>query len=78
MVDINLAELLKLPPAQRAEIAVALWDSLIDDPEAEAQALLPLDPELAAELDRRLTAHEREPGTAIPWAEVRRRLFERP
>jgi hypothetical protein len=39
MASISLDELLKLPPAERVEIALALWDSLED---TELDALIPL------------------------------------
>jgi putative addiction module component (TIGR02574 family) len=73
LVKINLAELLKLPPADRAEIAVALWDSLADN--RNIQGLLPIDPDHAAELDRRAAAHEADPGSAVAWEDVRRDLY---
>ena len=76
MVQINLEELLKLPPADRAELAVALWDSLTESP--EAQARVPLPPEHVAELERRLAEHEADPTSAIPWEEVRRQLRQQP
>lgn len=72
MASISLDKLLKLPPAERVEIALALWDSLED---AELDALLPLTDEQKAELDRRLAEHERDPGSAIPWDQVRRDLL---
>jgi putative addiction module component (TIGR02574 family) len=72
MASISLDDLLKLPPAQRVEIALALWDSLAD---AELDALVPLTEDQKAELDRRLTAHEQDPGSAIPWDQVRRDLL---
>jgi putative addiction module component (TIGR02574 family) len=72
MASISLEELLKLPPAQRVEIALALWDSLED---TELDALVPLTDEQKAELDRRLAEHEQDPGSAIPWEQVRRDLL---
>jgi putative addiction module component (TIGR02574 family) len=72
MASISLDELLKLPAAERVEIALALWDSLED---AELDALVPLTEEQKAELDRRLAEHERNPGSAIPWEQVRRDLL---
>jgi putative addiction module component (TIGR02574 family) len=72
MTPISLSELLKLPPAERVEIALALWDSLED---GEVDALLPLTEEQKAELDRRLAEHQRDPGSAIPWEQVRRDLL---
>ena len=66
-----LTELLRLPPGARAELAMALWESLSH---AEREAALPLDAELLAELDRRWDDHVADPGSAIPWEEVRRKL----
>jgi len=74
MVKPNLEELLKLPVAERIDLAMALWDSIA---EPELQAHLPLTPEQAAELDRRLDEHRRDPSSAIPWEEVQRRLRDR-
>ena len=71
MASILLDELLKLPPAERLEIALALWDSLED---GQLDALVPLTEEQRAELDRRLAEHEKNPGSAIPWDQVRRDL----
>jgi putative addiction module component (TIGR02574 family) len=67
----TLAELLKLSARERAEIAVALLESLTDD---EREAELALTPEQETELDRRLAEHIANPGSAIPWDEVRRKL----
>ncbi|MBI3079344.1 MAG: addiction module protein [Deltaproteobacteria bacterium] len=71
MTPNTLSELLKLPATERAEIAMALWESLDD---AEREAELALTPEQGAELDRRLAEHIANPGSAIPWDEVRRKL----
>ena len=71
MLPNTLAELLKLSPRERAEIAMALWESLTD---TEREAELALTPEQEAELDRRLAEHIANPGSAIPWDEVRRKL----
>ena len=71
MLPNTLAELLKLSPKERAEIAMALWESLTD---TEREAELALTPEQEAELDRRLAEHIANPGSAIPWDEVRRKL----
>ncbi len=71
MLSNTLAELLKLSTRERVEIAMALWESLTD---AEREAEFALTPEQEAELDRRLAEHIANPGSAIPWDEVRRKL----
>ena len=71
MTSEALDALLKLPPGDRAELAIALWESL-DDQQRETQ--LSLSPEQAAELDRRLSEHLANPASGIPWEEVRNKL----
>jgi putative addiction module component (TIGR02574 family) len=71
MLPNTLAELLKLPAGERIELAMALWDSLT---EAERVAELTLTSAQEAELDRRLAEHLTNPGSVIPWEEVRRKL----
>ena len=72
MEPTTLSQLLKLPAGDRAELAMALWESLSD---AERHAELALSGEQAAELDRRWAEHLADPGTAVPWSEVRRKLL---
>lgn len=67
-----LTDLLKLPADDRAELAMALWDSLSDD---ERARMLDLTDQQRAELDRRWNEHLENPGSAIPWAEVRAKLL---
>ena len=67
-----LAQLLKLPAGDRAELAMALWESLT---ETEREGELGLTDEQRAELDRRWAEHVENPGSAIPWSEVRRKLL---
>jgi putative addiction module component (TIGR02574 family) len=57
--------------AERAELAMALWESLSD---AEREAELELTAKDVAELDRRWADHVQRPESAIPWDEVRRKL----
>jgi putative addiction module component (TIGR02574 family) len=73
MPPTDLAELLKLPADERAELGITLWESLTDD---ERDAELELAPELRAELDRRCAEHLTDPRSAIPWHEVRRKLVD--
>jgi putative addiction module component (TIGR02574 family) len=67
----QLSELLKLPAGARAELAMALWESLSSD---ERAAELELTPDQAAELDRRWSEHLRNRESAIPWEDVLRKL----
>jgi putative addiction module component (TIGR02574 family) len=72
MLRETLTKLLELPPAERVDLAMALWDSLTP---AQQEAEFDLTPEQRAELDRRLAEHIADPGSAIPWDEVRRKLL---
>ena len=71
MPSSNLANLLKLPADERAELAMALWDNLTDQ-ERESERELSSDQK--AELDRRWAQQLANPGSAVPWEEVRRTL----
>jgi putative addiction module component (TIGR02574 family) len=58
---------LKLSETERAELADALMESLPPD-----EDLIELTEEkFAAELDRRLADHDRDPSSAIPWSELK-------
>jgi putative addiction module component (TIGR02574 family) len=67
-----LTDLLKLPADDRAELAIALWESLTD---AERDDVFELTDEQRRELDRRWEDHQRNPTSAVPWSEVRRKLL---
>jgi putative addiction module component (TIGR02574 family) len=69
-------EALKLPARERIRLAQELWDSIIPEAEADPDLLL-LSEEQIQELERRLAEHERDPGAAIPWEEVRAHLRAR-
>ncbi len=71
MAPETLNALLKLSSQDRAEPAMALWESL-DDSQREKE--LSLTAQQLAEIDRRLTEHVTDPGSAIPWEKVRRKL----
>jgi putative addiction module component (TIGR02574 family) len=71
MSPTDLAELLKLPAAERAELAITLWESLTDE---GRDAELKLGREERAELDRRWAEHLADRKSAIPWHVVRRKL----
>jgi putative addiction module component (TIGR02574 family) len=67
-----LTDLLKLPADDRAELAIALWESLTD---AERDGVFDLTDERRRELDRRWQEHQRNPTSAVPWSEVHRKLL---
>ena len=67
-----LSQLLKLPAGDRADLAIALWESLSD---SEREGAFELTDEQRAELDRRWAEHIEDRGSAIPWSEVRRKLL---
>jgi putative addiction module component (TIGR02574 family) len=64
-------ELMKLSPAERIQLAQDLWDSIAEE------EMPPLTPEQIEEIERRPAEHEKDPGSAIPWEEVRARLWAR-
>ena len=74
----DLARLRELSVAERLQLVEDLWDSIAED---APEAALPITPELAAELDRRLAEHRANPEATIPWETVRAELmarYERP
>ena len=63
----NVADLAKhLPLAERVELIETLWQSI-----AEEGYEPPLTSEQAAELDRRLEAHRRNPDDVISWDSIK-------
>jgi putative addiction module component (TIGR02574 family) len=59
----------ELPLEQRIELIDVLWESI-----AEEGYEPPLTPEQAAELDRRLAAHRRDPNAVISWESIKEQL----
>jgi putative addiction module component (TIGR02574 family) len=58
--------------AERLQLVEDVWDSIAtEQPDATA---LPVSAPERAELDRRLDAHRKDPGGAVPWSEVRAAL----
>ena len=68
------AELLRTPLSvtQRLELIGELWDSIPESVEA-----LPIPNWHREELERRLAAADSDPGAAIPWQKVKKRLQEK-
>ena len=67
MISDTLKKLLKLPAHDRADLALALWESLSAD---EQDAEFVLSDAQREELDRRLTEHDANPASGIPWGEI--------
>jgi putative addiction module component (TIGR02574 family) len=72
MAKVSIPDLMKLSVEERIKLAEDLWDSIQESPDA-----LPLTAAQQAEVERRLAEHLQEPGSAVPWGEVRKRLRER-
>lgn len=68
----DLSDLLELPAHQRLQLVEAIWDSLIEIPEA-----VPVSDDVKQELDRRLAAYYDDPSSARPWPEIRAEIFGR-
>jgi putative addiction module component (TIGR02574 family) len=58
-----------LPLSEQIELAEALWENI-----ADAGYEPPLSGAQAAELDRRVEEHRRNPEAAVPWNQVRAEL----
>lgn len=67
--DISIADVLKLPVAERIRLVEDIWDSIAAVPEA-----VPLTEAQRQELDRRLEAYHLDPRVGSPWPQVRRRI----
>jgi putative addiction module component (TIGR02574 family) len=67
-----LTELLKLPAGDRADLAMALWESLTD---ADREGELELSDSDREELDRRWAEHLKDPSSAVRWTDVRSKLI---
>lgn len=65
------AEYLKLSVSERIQLVEDIWDSIA----AEAPDKLGLSQPQIAELHRRVAAHRADSSTAVPWEEVRAKLF---
>ncbi|HEY4125554.1 MAG TPA: addiction module protein [Rhizomicrobium sp.] len=67
-------ELFKLTAAERIQLAEDLWDSVAVNSDDD---VMPLSDEQLAEIDRRIQEHVATPSTAVPWEEVRKRLWSK-
>jgi putative addiction module component (TIGR02574 family) len=63
-----------LSVSERIQLVEDIWDSIA----GESLDAFPLSEAQKAELYRRVEAHRTDPGTAVPWEQVRAKLFKRP
>lgn len=73
MVDFNsvLEHARELTPQDRARPIDALWDAVPSD------ADIPLHPDRASELDRRVAELKAGTGTSLPWTRIRAEALAR-
>jgi putative addiction module component (TIGR02574 family) len=64
-------EYLKLSVSERIQLVEDIWDSIA----AEASETIELSQAQIDELHRRAAEHHADPSTAVPWEQVRARLF---
>jgi putative addiction module component (TIGR02574 family) len=72
-----LDELMQLSPSERLDIAGRLWESVDPNDPNIVDDIAPLSEEQMQEVRRRVAEHERDPNSAIPWDEIRARLWAR-
>lgn len=64
-------EYLKLSVSERIQLVEDIWDSIV----AEASETIELSKAQKDELNRRVAEHRADPSTAVPWEQVKARLF---
>jgi putative addiction module component (TIGR02574 family) len=72
MSNVSLSQLLELPVEERARLVQAIWDSIVEVPDA-----VPLSDADRQELDRRFAAYLERPEDGSPWPEVKSRILGR-
>ena len=71
MSTVNFSELLELPVDERLRIALALWDSIVDNPES-----LELTDSERKILDERMESYMKNPSEGRPWKEIKSDLLK--
>ena len=64
-------EYMKLSVSERIQLVEDIWDSIA----TESPDTIGLSQDQRVELHRRLAAHRADPSTAVPWEQVRSKLF---
>ncbi len=70
MILERFPELLKLTETERRQLSTELSNTLFTDEPVT-------DPEIVAELERRMEEYRRDPSLGRPWSEVRKELREK-
>jgi len=65
LMSTELSDILQMSVAERIQLVEDIWDSIAASPE-----LLPVTEAQREELDRRLHAHDQNPGEGISWDEL--------
>jgi putative addiction module component (TIGR02574 family) len=63
----------QLPVSERIQLVEDIWDSIAQD---ASEPGVSLSAEHRAELRRRLAEHRADPSSAVPWEQVRAKLFK--
>ncbi len=71
MSTLATTDYMKLSVSERIQLVEDIWDSIA----IEAPESIGLSQTQKLELDRRVAAHRADPTTAIPWEQVRSKLF---
>ncbi len=71
MNTLATTDYMKLSVSERIQLVEDIWDSIA----IEAPESIGLSQTQKLELDRRVAAHRADPTTAIPWEQVRSKLF---
>lgn len=61
---------MKLSVSERIQLVEDIWDSIVAEKPDSV-----LSPSQMLEIHRRVAAHRDDPSTAIPWEQVRSKLF---
>jgi putative addiction module component (TIGR02574 family) len=69
MASVSLPEILRLSVSERLELATAIWESIVSEPDS-----LPLTEDQRREILRRSEAHRKNPEDAIPVEESLERI----
>ncbi|MGB6042786.1 MAG: addiction module protein [Pirellulales bacterium] len=67
-INETLSELTSLPVTDRLRVVESLWDSI------ESDTPVSISPEQRDEINRRIEAHEANPGELLTWDQVLDRL----